>query len=350
MRSYVITRLAASGVFTALTACVASAQISIPTVTINNPGIAADPTTGYGLVAYTYNIGTYEVTNAQYASFLNAKAASDPFGLYNTSMASLPGGITRSGSPGSYLYNTISGRENHPVNFVSFWDACRFANWLHNGQGSGDTETGAYTLTANSIANNTVTRNAGWHWAVTSEDEWYKAAYNQPASQGGDIDSYWLYPTSSNSVPTTAQANFGSMINDTTPVGSYAPNFYAAFDMGGNIWEWNEAIITSSNRGLRGGWFNNSDLLLRSVHRNLNANPIFEFGFIGFRISQPPTASCPCPADFDQSGGTPDINDIDAYFTAWLAGEPTADADCSGGTPDINDIDAFFAAWLAGGC
>lgn len=59
---------------------------------------------------------------------------------------------------------------------------------------------------------------------------------------------------------------------------------------------------------------------------------------------------CPCPADFDRSGGTPDTIDIDAFFTAWLTGEPSADADCSEGTPDTSDIDEFFRTWLAGGC
>ncbi len=43
-----------------------------------------------------------------------------------------------------------------PVNFVSFWDGLRFANWLHNGQptgaqGNSTTEDGAYTLTAGGI-------------------------------------------------------------------------------------------------------------------------------------------------------------------------------------------------------
>lgn len=59
---------------------------------------------------------------------------------------------------------------------------------------------------------------------------------------------------------------------------------------------------------------------------------------------------CPCPADFDGSGGTPDAADINAFFSAWLVGDPSADADCSGGTPDAADINTFFAAWLAGGC
>jgi hypothetical protein len=88
---------------------------------------------------------------------------------------------------------------------VTFWDACRFANWLNNGQpnqpeGTGTTETGAYTLTqgpTGTIATNTVTRNAGSTWAVPTQDEWYKAAYYSPKlnkSAGG----YWTYAIQSN--------------------------------------------------------------------------------------------------------------------------------------------------------
>ena len=43
---------------------------------------------------------------------------------------------------------------DRPVNYVSFWDAARFANWLHNGQptgaqGAGTTEDGAYINVGN---------------------------------------------------------------------------------------------------------------------------------------------------------------------------------------------------------
>jgi len=270
--------------------------VVIPTVPIGNVGNAPDPFTGglYGSVAYSYNIGSTEVTNAQYAGFLSAVGATDTNSLYNWNMAGSFGGITQSGSPGSYIYATISGRENHPVNFVSFWDSTRFANWLHNGQPTGPqnsttTENGAYTLTAGGIAGNTITRNAGWQWAVTSEDEWYKAAYHQPASQGGDIDNYWLYPTSSNTI-TTAQANYNYVIGDTTPVGSYAANFYGTFDMGGNVWEWNEAIMFATSRGLRGGSFASFDSNLRADTRNVNL-PQFENVSYGFRVSQVPGPS-----------------------------------------------------------
>ncbi len=181
-------------VMAAIGASVAMGQIAIPTVTIGDPDNAADTrvmyggTSGYGSVTYTYNIGATEVTNAQYAAFLNAKAQSDPYGLCNPEMAGEYGGIARRGAEGLYTYENIGGAASTPVNFVSYWDAARFVNWLQNGQGNGDTETGAYTLTPEGISANTVTRNAGWKWAIRNEDEWYKAAYHQPANLGGDAD------------------------------------------------------------------------------------------------------------------------------------------------------------------
>jgi len=181
-----------------LAAGAAQAAITIKTVLVGNAGNAAD-TTGYGAVGYSYNIGTYEVTAGQYTAFLNAVATtSDSYGLYNTDMTSTYGcNIQRTGSLGNYSYSVDSDWANRPVNYVSFWDTCRFANWLHNGQqGEGTTEDGAYTLTSTGIANNTITRNSGWQWAVTSEDEWYNAAYYD-----GTSGVYYNYPTGTNDRP-----------------------------------------------------------------------------------------------------------------------------------------------------
>jgi len=269
----------------------ALARIEIPTVAIENLDNAADPTTGYGSVGHTYNIGNTEVSNWQYVAFLSAVAATDTNDLHSTSMAGPFGGITRSGTPGSYTYATISGRANYPVNSVSFWDSTRFANWLHNGQPTGQqnnstTEDGAYTLTADGISGNAITRNANWQWAVTSEDEWYKAAYHQPAIQGGDSDNYWLYPTASNTI-TTAQANYDNVIGNTTPAGSYAANFYSTFEMGGNNWEWTEAIISGSGRGLRGGSLSSNGSTLRADFRYASA-ATNDFNSFGFRVVQVP--------------------------------------------------------------
>jgi len=196
-----------------------ASAVTINTVLVGNSGNAAD-TSGFGAVASDYRIGTTEVSNTQYAAFLNAKAANDPFALYNTQMGSGFGGITRSGFSGAFTYSTISGRENMPVNFVSWYDSVRFANWLHNGQGSGDTETGAYTLlggTPTPSNGNSVIRNLGATWFLTSEDEWYKAAFQKNSGGAGD---YFEYPTSSDTAPAT---------ND-PPGGSNSANYNFAVD------------------------------------------------------------------------------------------------------------------------
>lgn len=282
-----------AGAFVASCAVSTSAlaqTINIPTVAIGNPGNAPDPVhpgRGWGAVEYSYNIGATEVTNAQYAAFLNAVAGTDAYNLYNPNMA-----ITRTGTAGSYSYQPIENRANHPVTFVSFWDAARFANWLHNGQGNADTETGAYSL--NGVLNplnNSVTRNAGWNWAVASQNEWYKAAYFQPASQGGDSDNYWEYPISSNFSPQPSQANIlGTGFNTTTPVGLFAPNFAGAFDMAGNVREWNDTI-TQSGRSIRGGGFFNFPAGTGSGLLDFSQDAELETFDLGFRVVQIPSPS-----------------------------------------------------------
>jgi sulfatase modifying factor 1 len=285
-----------------------ASAVSMAWTPIGNPGNPADTvvstggTTGYGSVPYAYDIGTYDVTNAQYTEFLNAKAAiADPLGLYNQQMASptdhfygiAGGGITRSGSLGSYTYSTIAGRENMPVNFVSFYDALRFANWMNNGQGIGDTETGSYTLlggTAKPINWNTVARNpVGATIVLTSENEWYKAAYYNSAST-----SYFAYPAGSNTLTTCTaptaspnHANCNNAVGDLTPVGSYAGSAspYGTFDQGGNVFEWNESIVnTDSNRGMRGGSYS-FPVVFESAEYRVAGN---QSEYVGFRLAMIP--------------------------------------------------------------
>lgn len=295
---------------------VSQAAFTIDTVTVGDPGNAADTkvmydgTTGYGSVSYTYNIGKYEVTAGQYTAFLNAAAATDTYGLYNTDMAATDFGcgISRSGSSGSFSYTVNAAFVNRPVRNVSFWDACRFANWLNNGQGNADTEIGSYTLTSDGIAANKVTRNANWKWAVTSEDEWYKAAYYKG---GGTNAGYWLYPTQSDTTPGQDMADasgnnancaappYTHPIDDgkyTTIVGQFtnSASAYGTFDQGGNLWEWNEATINGVLHSLRGGSYNWGTYSLQSLCRN---DYMTDFGYLigysnlndgisGFRVVQ----------------------------------------------------------------
>lgn len=150
----------------------AHAFVDIPYVPIGNPGNAADPLNsvgfpGVGAVAYTYAIGKYEVTNAQYTQFLNLvdPAGANSLALYNPGMtSSLMGGINfNAGAANGSKFSLKAGYDNLPVVYVTFFDAARFTNWLSNGRVSGSTETGAYTLLGGTPTpgnGNTVTRNA----------------------------------------------------------------------------------------------------------------------------------------------------------------------------------------------
>ena len=99
-------------------------------------------------------------------------------------MFGVDSGIARSGSPGSYSYSVIGNGADEPVSYVSFFDALRFANWMNNGQGNGDTETGGYTLKGGfpePSNGSIVQRNAGASIVLTSEDEWYRGRLLQRA-------------------------------------------------------------------------------------------------------------------------------------------------------------------------
>ena len=173
---------------------------------VGNPGNANDGT-GFGAVPYSYNIGKYDVTNSQYAEFLNTKdpTGANTLGLFKSNggagnPAPNPGISFNSASANGSKYSVVSGKGNQPVVDVTWYDAIRFANWLNNGQGDGDTETGAYTVLGGTPTPSnglTITRNAGATVFLPSENEWYKAAYYDPAT-----NSYFLYATSSNTVPT----------------------------------------------------------------------------------------------------------------------------------------------------
>jgi formylglycine-generating enzyme required for sulfatase activity len=293
----------------------ASASVTIDYVSVGNAGNAADPNTEslYGAVAYAYQIGKYEVTNAQYGAFLNAAdpTGANATGIYNTNMGTnARGGITyTAGAASGAKYTIRTSMGDKPVNYVSWYDAARFANWLHNGQGSGSTETGVYTLSGNT---GIITKNVGATVWLPSEDEWYKAAYYDPTPGAGGGDNYWLHATQSDTAPTIASANSTGDISNPganvanyasgadwgTPLqngnvttvgsaGALAESYFGTADQGGNVWEWNDAVKSGSSRGLRGGSFGSTEASLRSSGR-LNVVPTGEGGDIGFRVASVP--------------------------------------------------------------
>lgn len=297
-----------TGLFLTVAVQSACAAITIQTVPVGFPGNAGQVQTQgtFGSVAYSYRLGAFEVTNQQYVSFLNAVAASDPFALYNSNMGNQSrGGITRSGASGSYTYSARVDMGDKPVNYVSYWDAARFANWMTKNQptgpqGNGTTETGAYALGSLSEPDpvRQIPRSPGATWFIPSENEWYKAAYFNPSDS-----TYFAYPTRSNIAPLIATAdaagnvsnpgdnvanylsgaNWNGLRGNLTTVGSAtAGSSYNTFDQGGNVYEWNER--NSGSRIVRGGAWGESAVGMDAAVQTTVA-PHFESDFLGFRVA-----------------------------------------------------------------
>ena len=312
---------------------------------VGNAGNAADPETGFGAVSYNYAISKTEVTNAQYVEFLNAV---DPSGanllqLFNPQMAGNLGGIElQPGNPNGSRFVAQAGREQNPVTYVSFFDAMRFTNWLHNGQGSNetdfdvvrftnslrngqgssDTETGVYTIGSGIDE----VRSAGARYWIPSEDEWYKAAYHDASA--GTARVYFDYATGSEGEPVSDQPGdnaaavnyfsddgLANGINDGfavsgstdfpsnpfTDVGAYAAaaSPYGTFDQSGNVQEWNETVFRPSGRGLRGGsWISGvwpvADVLSASNSTG-GSSPTGGTFSVGFRVAGPAELAIPEP-------------------------------------------------------
>ena len=352
----------------------------ISTVLVDDPGNPPD-TNGAGSVAEVYRVGRYEVTNAQWVACLNAVAADDPNGLFNQDMTdSDRGGIIRGGSPGSFVYFLKASFGDKPVAFVSWPDAARYCNWLHNGQpvgaqGASTTESGAYDL---SLPNDQITRLPGAKWFLPTHDEWYKAAYYDrvdPGADGGGTPNYWSYPTRSDTLPTQATADaVGNVANPGVNVANYgggadwngengnvttvgsttSTSPWGVFDMGGNVLDWTETPDTPiagrpplPTRTARGGDFANAGILMSSLSGfALAINMVAEAANVGFRV-----AAVLCPGDFDGDNDV-DEDDFDAFESCFTG--PDGGPQSRGCTPgdfdgdddiDCDDWALFVASW-----
>lgn len=342
----------------AMLVCISVAEAINPeTVTVGNLYNVGElsggglPSRITGGVDYAYNIGKFEVTAGQYTEFLNAVAATDTFGLYNTNMwnHTYSNKIQRSGSSGSYSYSVATDWANRPVSFISWGDAARFCNWLHNGKPTGaqdltTTEDGSYKLNnaTSEAALMAVSRKKDATWVIPSEDEWYKAAYHK---NDGVTGNYFDYPTGSDSTPSNNlinpdpgnNANFyqsgGYTIGSPywrTEVGEFenSESPYGTFDQGGNVWEWTEGSLFGNFRLIRGGSFwNDAGGNLEAWYRNVHS-PASEIYHIGLRV-----AFVPEPAK-------PPVADADGPYTIYVGDTLTLDA--SGSADADNDIVSYI--------
>ena len=206
-----------------------------------------------------FYIDKYEVTNAQFKAFVDANPQ---WRKDKISYKYHNGNYLSHWNGNSYP----SGKGNHPVVYVSWYAAMVYAQWAGK--------------------------------RLPTEAEWEKAA------RGGLVGK--KYPWG-NEID-TSQANYRRDVGNTTPVGTYAPNGYGLYDMGGNVWEWCidaadagfyarsprrnpvaggwsgknfPAVQTKSLRVLRGGcWLNTAQFLrVAGRYRNSPASTYSTFGF-----------------------------------------------------------------------
>lgn len=292
----------------------AFAQIDTEWVTVGDAGNAPDKS-GFGGVAYEFQIMKLEVTCAEYAVFLNAVAATDELGLYIAKMDGTPmpkgrddirgeqGCLMRTGEKGSYRYAVSPGNEKKPIVNVSFSAALRFANWMHGGQ----TETGAYDIAKDRAMAPRSPEAKVW---LPSENEWHKAAYYDASAK-----RYWRFATRSDEPPVSCKpdatqtnaANYywvdgknngvsnGYAFSQSDyykpgdiylfDVGSYpaARSHYGTLDQSGNVWEWTEGIAYETKRIIRGGGWADEALPLRSTTRT-SVLPTSTYNTVGFRL------------------------------------------------------------------
>jgi len=255
-------------------------------VTIGNPNNAAD-TTGNpnpaGSVAYTYNLGKYEVSRDQ----IDKANAAGSLGITLWDMRDYGG-------------NGV----NKPASGISYYEAAKYVNWLNTSTGG----TAAYKFSGSTFqlwsagdagynASN-LFRNSLAKYVIASSNEWYKGAYGSPNG------TWFNYPTGSDSAPTevasgtaanTAVYNGQSGPADITSAGGLSA--YGTMGQGGNVWEWNETAYDGTNdtageaRELRGGSWDYYSFLLDASYRDF-LNPTDEsYGDVGFRVASVPEPS-----------------------------------------------------------
>ena len=226
----------------------------------------------------------------------------DPLGLYNTNMGSGFGGITRSGSLGQLHLQRDRRPRGHAgeLRVVLRRAALRELAEQRPGQRRhGDRR--LHAARRHGDAEQRHDRDAQRRAPRSSSPARTSGTRRRTTTRSGSPR-----PTTSTTrraptrrrrarAPTATpnRANCDSAVGDLTTSGSYTGSAspYGTFDQGGNVLEWNEAIISGSDRGIRGGAFDIIPVDLAASARGSD-DPAIEHVGVGFRV-----ASSPSPRD-----------------------------------------------------
>jgi formylglycine-generating enzyme len=220
-----------------------------------------------------FSISQFEITNTQYASFLNTKSIGAD-GMY--AAGAYPDEPLIYESPGAYdwgLHYTggewkpVVGYENHPVIFVTWYGASEFCTY----------------------AGGVLPTEAQWEYVCRAGTS---TPFNTGTCLSFEAANYrWDYPYSGCSNSNTTYPK------RTQALGSYFPNAWNVYDMHGNVWEWCSdwsapyspvaqtnptGPAVGSHRVIRGGSWSNSAHYCRSAFRG--ENDPGDANHLGFRV------------------------------------------------------------------
>lgn len=217
----------------------------------------------------SFSIGKYEVTNRQFAAFLedygSASVKSGP-NRGQVMVMEHKAGIEFRYIKGEYIYRPYSGFEDYPAGGITWFGATEYCKWL--------------------------SEKTGQNYRLPTEAEWEYAA------RGGTKSKSYPY-AGSRKIDGVANYVLNSK-EQAKRVGSLQPNELGLYDCSGNLWEWcqdwfDEKYYSSSagsdpqgpnygkGRVYRGGSFLNAAEFCRLAARSFN-DPGFEQLYIGFRV------------------------------------------------------------------
>jgi formylglycine-generating enzyme required for sulfatase activity len=158
----------------------------------NETGRSSDEGPVHRVHVEAFQMGKYEVTNAQFRRFRPEH------------------------NSGDYAGHSLNG-DNQPVVNVSWADAVAYTQWL--------------------------AKKTGKPYRLPTEAEWEYAARAGTTTRyywGDDIDPAKLNFSDKNDPTGPARKDLDDGYAVSAPVGSYSPNPWGLYDMLGNVWEWNQ--------------------------------------------------------------------------------------------------------------
>jgi formylglycine-generating enzyme required for sulfatase activity len=209
----------------------------------------------------TFWMDRTEVTNEQYAAFLNKQGNQSEGGVTWLDLEDTDCLIERVGGK----YQPKDNYADHPVIEVSWYGAIAYCAWADK--------------------------------RLPTEAEWEKAASWDPRAR-----RKWRYPWGDESDPNQCNS-IEKGPGWTTPVGQYSPDGdspYGLTDMAGNVWEWTSSLhepypydkedgrenpAAAGERVIRGGSWSDDQKRVRAADRG-DSEPFFASDDVGFRCAR----------------------------------------------------------------